>query len=59
MDDAYIEAGNRWVKLFTFRDGSGYEEEVAREAALGDETDIPERCTVVREDCETFLIPKS
>jgi hypothetical protein len=60
VDYAYIESGNRWTKLFTFRDGSGYEEEEdAMEAALGDESDIPDGCTVVTEEGETFLIPRS
>ncbi|PMD41748.1 hypothetical protein L207DRAFT_565532 [Hyaloscypha variabilis F] len=60
VDDAYLESGNRWIKLFTFRDGSANEEEEdAMEAELGGESDVPDGCAVVTEDGETFLIPHS
>jgi hypothetical protein len=60
VDDAYLESGNRWIKLFTFRDGSANEdEEDAMEAELGGESDVPDGCAVVTEDGETFLIPHS
>ena len=59
VDDAYLESGPRWIKLFTFRDGHGLEdEEDAMEVVFDAGNDVPEGYTMVTEYGETSLVPR-
>jgi len=57
VDDAYLESGNRWIKLFTFRDGSDSPTDDAIETTLSDEIDIPEGYTKRGDGQEVLLLP--
>ncbi|CAF9903373.1 MAG: hypothetical protein GOMPHAMPRED_000215 [Gomphillus americanus] len=57
VSDAYLETGNKWIKVFTFRDGSSDEED-AIEASLEDNQDVPEGYNLVEEDGEKLFLPK-
>lgn len=58
VDDAYLETGNRWIKVFTFRDGSGSgEEEDAMEALMSGDMDIPKGYRVAEENGERSFLP--
>ncbi|KAF2025948.1 hypothetical protein EK21DRAFT_116314 [Setomelanomma holmii] len=58
VTDAYLESGNRWIEIFTFRDGAGSEEEEdAIDASLDDGIEVPPGYQIVVEDGETSIIP--